>query len=133
MLLNTTLTLNNRNNSHFSIFFSKGTAPSGAHTEPWTFVAINSSKIKEDIREIIEREEELNYMQRMSRQWCADLSPLRTNWEKEYLTVAPWLILLFRKTHSRRQDGARKEHYYHETSAAIAAGFMLAAIQVNDN
>lgn len=51
------------------------------------------SFIKSQIREIIEEEEFVNYKQRMSRQWTTDLTPLKTNHIKEYLTDAPYLII----------------------------------------
>lgn len=74
-----------------------GTAPSGAHTEPWTFCIVEDSSIKLAIRDIIENEEYANYTHRMSRQWTADLTPLQTNHEKPYLTDAPYLILVFKQ------------------------------------
>lgn len=76
-----------------------GTSPSGAHTEPWTFCVIESASIKSAIRDIIEKEEYENYMHRMSRQWTADLTPLKTNHEKSYLTDAPYLILVFKQVY----------------------------------
>ncbi|KAG7310239.1 hypothetical protein JYU34_004797 [Plutella xylostella] len=106
-----------------------GTAPSGAHTEPWTFVVVRDASTKAAIRDIVEEEEELNYSQRMSRQWVADLKPFATRHIKPYLTEAPALLLVFRQTHSFREDGKKKMHYYSEISVAIAAGFILAAIQ----
>jgi hypothetical protein len=54
-----------------------GTAPSGAHTEPWTYVVVSDSELKAEIRDIIEREEEVNYTQRMGSKWVADLGPLK--------------------------------------------------------
>ncbi len=42
-----------------------GTAPSGAHTEPWSYVVVAEKKLKEEIRAIIEEEEEVNYKKRM--------------------------------------------------------------------
>ena len=47
-----------------NIVHTAGTSPSGAHTEPWTFAVIRSSDVKKKVREIIEREEEMNYKQR---------------------------------------------------------------------
>jgi iodotyrosine deiodinase len=41
-----------------------GTAPSGAHTEPWTYVIVSDPKIKKQIRDIVESEEKLNYTRR---------------------------------------------------------------------
>lgn len=108
---------------------SAGTAPSGAHTEPWTFCLIQSDDIKFQIRELIENEEYTNYAQRMSKQWTADLKPLRTNHIKEYLTDAPYIILVFKQTYGLRTDGAKKIHYYNEVSCAISVGILLCALQ----
>lgn len=106
-----------------------GTSPSGAHTEPWTFCVVHTEFVKRQIRDIIEAEEYLNYTQRMARQWRADLAPLRTDHVKEYLTEAPYLILIFKQTHGWRSDGQKQQHYYHEISVAIATGLLLAALQ----
>lgn len=54
-----------------------GTAPSGAHTEPWTFVVVKDPDTKHKIREIIEEEEEINYLKRMGHRWVTDLKKLR--------------------------------------------------------
>lgn len=54
-----------------------GTAPSGAHTEPWTFVAVKDPDMKHKIREIVEEEEEINYLKRMGQRWVTDLTKLR--------------------------------------------------------
>ncbi|CAH1119713.1 unnamed protein product [Phaedon cochleariae] len=112
-----------------NIIKTAGTAPSGAHTEPWTYVLVSSPQTKQTIREIIEEEEEINYTRRMGKVWTTDLKPLRTNWVKEYLTDAPYLILVFRQTYSLRDNGNKKLHYYNEQSVSIATGFLLAAIQ----
>ncbi|XP_055705844.1 iodotyrosine deiodinase [Phlebotomus papatasi] len=106
-----------------------GTGPSGAHTEPWTFCIISDSEIKQQIREIIEQEEYTNYAQRMSRQWTTDLTPLKTNYVKEYLTDAPYLVLVFKQAYSYRADGKKKQHYYNEISVAISVGILLCAFQ----
>ena len=44
---------------------TSGTGPSGAHTQPWTFVLVSNSDTKRQIREIVEDEEEVNYKKRM--------------------------------------------------------------------
>ncbi|XP_045479893.1 iodotyrosine deiodinase 1 [Harmonia axyridis] len=112
----------------YNIIKTAGTAPSGAHTEPWTFVVVESMDIKREIREIIETEEETNYKKRMGKKWTTDLKPLRTNWIKEYLTEAPYLILVFKQSYGLKPDGTKKNHYYNEQSLSIAVGFLLAAI-----
>lgn len=106
-----------------------GTAPSGAHTEPWTFCVVSNFEIKQQIRSIIEAEEELNYAQRMHRQWTTDLKPLKTDHIKEYLTTAPYLILIFKQIYGHNANGSKKQHYYNEISVSIAAGILLCALQ----
>ena len=41
-------------------------APSGAHCQPWTFVAISNPRLKGEIRRAAEGEERENYEHRMS-------------------------------------------------------------------
>ncbi|XP_053984306.1 iodotyrosine deiodinase isoform X1 [Hylaeus volcanicus] len=121
-----------RNYIHSTVYISKsvlGTAPSGAHTEPWTFVAVSSQKVKEQIRCVVETEEEINYKQRMGVKWTTDLLPLKTNWIKEYLTTAPYLLLVFKQTYGILPNGKKKVHYYNEISTSIACGILLTAIQ----
>lgn len=76
-----------------------GTSPSGAHTEPWTYCVVSDNDLKLCIREIVENEELRNYTKRMSREWVTDLKPLKTNYVKEYLTDAPYLVLIFKQTY----------------------------------
>lgn len=66
----------------------------------------------------------------MGKTWTTDLKPLRTSWVKEYLTEAPYLILVFKQTHSFKPDGQKRLHYYNEQSVALSAGILLAAIHV---
>nr|CAI5867853.1 unnamed protein product [Callosobruchus analis] len=112
----------------YNIIKTAGTAPSGAHTQPWTYVVVSSQEMKQNIREIIEDEEETNYKKRMGKVWTTDLKPLKTNWIKEYLTEAPYLILIFKQIYSYRENGKKKLHYYNEQSVSISAGILLAAI-----
>ncbi|RWS28942.1 iodotyrosine dehalogenase 1-like protein [Leptotrombidium deliense] len=111
-----------------NIIRTAGTAPSGAHTEPWTFVVVSDNEIKELLRNIIEEEEEINYRKRMGAQWTTDLKCLRTDHIKEYLTTAPYLILVFKQIYRIESNGRRINHYYNEISTAIAAGILLTAI-----
>lgn len=106
-----------------------GTAPSGAHTEPWTFCVIEELAMKQSVREIVEHEEEINYSTRMHAQWVTDLRPLQTNAMKPYLSDGPYLILIFKQTHGLTADGRKKLHYYNEISTSIAAGILLCALQ----
>nr|XP_012229143.1 PREDICTED: iodotyrosine dehalogenase 1 [Linepithema humile]XP_012229144.1 PREDICTED: iodotyrosine dehalogenase 1 [Linepithema humile]XP_012229145.1 PREDICTED: iodotyrosine dehalogenase 1 [Linepithema humile]XP_012229146.1 PREDICTED: iodotyrosine dehalogenase 1 [Linepithema humile]XP_012229147.1 PREDICTED: iodotyrosine dehalogenase 1 [Linepithema humile]XP_012229148.1 PREDICTED: iodotyrosine dehalogenase 1 [Linepithema humile]XP_012229149.1 PREDICTED: iodotyrosine dehalogenase 1 [Linepithem len=111
------------------IIRTAGTAPSGAHTEPWSFVVVSNPTVKSKIRSIVEQEEEINYKKRMGVKWTTDLSPLKTDWIKEYLTVAPYLILVFKQTYGTLPNGKKKIHYYHEMSVSIACGILITAIQ----
>ncbi|KAG8583516.1 hypothetical protein GDO81_008451 [Engystomops pustulosus] len=106
-----------------------GTSPSGAHTEPWTFVVVEDPEVKHKIREIIEEEEEINYRKRMGDKWVNDLKRLKTNWVKEYLDTAPYLILIFKQVYGIISNTKKRTHYYNEISVSIACGILLAAIQ----
>ncbi|XP_075162609.1 iodotyrosine deiodinase [Haematobia irritans] len=106
-----------------------GTSPSGAHTEPWTFCVVRSAGLKQSIRDIIQNEEEINYTQRMHKQWTTDLRPLKTNHIKPYLTNAPYLILVFKQIYGMTKYGTRKQHYYNEISVSISVGILLCALQ----
>ncbi|XP_046400720.1 iodotyrosine deiodinase 1 [Ischnura elegans] len=111
-----------------NVIKTAGTGPSGAHTEPWTFVVVSDPEVKQKIRQIIEDEEEINYKKRMGVQWTTDLKPLRTNWIKEYLTEAPYIILVFKQMYGIKPDGGKKIHYYNEMSTAMASGILLTAV-----
>ncbi|KAM6185716.1 iodotyrosine deiodinase 1 [Rhynchocyon petersi] len=112
-----------------NVIKAAGTAPSGAHTEPWTFVVVKDPGVKHAIREIIEEEEEINYKKRMSERWVMDLKKLRTNWIKEYLDTAPVLILVFKQVYGLAANGKKVVHYYNEISVSISCGLLLAALQ----
>nr|XP_025036417.1 iodotyrosine deiodinase 1 isoform X4 [Pelodiscus sinensis] len=112
-----------------NVIKAAGTSPSGAHTEPWTFVVVEDPELKHKIREIIEEEEEINYKKRMGDRWVNDLKRLRTNWIKEYLDTAPYLILIFKQVYGMLPNGQKKTHYYNEISVSIACGILLAALQ----
>uniref|UniRef100_A0A8C9AFR5 Iodotyrosine deiodinase 1 n=1 Tax=Prolemur simus TaxID=1328070 RepID=A0A8C9AFR5_PROSS len=114
-----------------NVIKAAGTAPSGAHTEPWTFVVVKDPDVKHEIRKIVEEEEEINYMKRMGHRWVTDLKKLRTNWIKDYLDSAPVLILIFKQVHGFAANGKKTVHYYNEISVSIACGILLAALQVH--
>ena len=105
-----------------------GTAPSGAHLQPWTFVAISSQSLKEKIRNAAEEEERKTYSQRMPDAWKEVLDPLGTDAIKEHLTDAPWVIVLFRQSKRLRQNGEWGPTYYSTESCGIAAGLLIHAI-----
>jgi len=106
------------------LILAAGTAPSGAHKQPWTFVAVSDPALKSRIREAAEAEEKEFYSGRASESWLRDLAPLGTDWQKPFLEEAPWLIVVFRQAHA--PDGSK--HYYTQESVGIACGLLLAAI-----
>ncbi|MFT7170662.1 MAG: iodotyrosine deiodinase, partial [Paracoccaceae bacterium] len=107
---------------------SAGTAPSGAHKQPWTFALITDPAIKTKIREAAEEEERENYGRRMNEEWLDDLRPFKTDAEKAFLELAPALIVLFRHAWEIQEDGERGQNYYTQESVGIAAGMLLAAL-----
>jgi len=94
-----------------------GTAPSGANKQPWRFLCVQDPALKREIRLGAEEEEREFYGRRASKRWLLDLEPLGTDANKEYLEVAPWLIVVM------RLDRA----YYGQESVGIAVGLLLAA------
>ncbi|MBW3655469.1 MAG: nitroreductase family protein, partial [Gemmatimonadetes bacterium] len=76
-----------------------GTAPSGAHQQPWTFVVVGDAEMKRKMREAAEEEERVNYGGRMPPEWLQALAPLGTDAVKEHITTAPWVVVLFRQRH----------------------------------
>lgn len=104
------------------------TAPSGAHMQPWTFVAVSDADTKRRIREAAEAEERASYGGRMSDEWLEALAPLGTDWRKPFLETAPWLVVLFAQRWGLRPDGSKRKHYYVQESCGIAAGLFIAAL-----
>ncbi len=105
-----------------------GTAPSGAHLQPWTFVAISSQELKQKIREAAEAEERKTYQDRMPDAWREVLQPLGTDAIKEHLTDAPWVVVLFRQSKRLRPNGEWGPTYYSSESCGIAAGMFIHAV-----
>jgi iodotyrosine deiodinase len=106
------------------IILTASSAPSGAHKQPWTFCAVQNPAIKSAIRQAAEKEEYESYQNRMTDEWLADLKPLGTDWQKPFLEIAPWLIVMFSQTTA----ADKSKHYYVQESCGIAAGFLIAAI-----
>lgn len=110
------------------IIETASTAPSGAHKQPWTFCAVSSPAIKTEIRKAAEEEEYTNYHGRMSESWLKDLAIFETDWNKPFLEIAPWLIIVFKQTYGLGKDGEKLKNYYVNESVGLAAGFLLTAI-----
>lgn len=111
-----------------NIILSASTAPSGAHKQPWTFCAISSAKLKSEIRKAAEKEEYDSYNGRMPEEWLKDLLPLQTDWHKEFLEIAPWLIIVFKHSYGVGEQGEKLTNYYVQESVGLACGFLLSAI-----
>ena len=104
-----------------------GTSPSGAHQQPWTFVAVSNAVFKRKIREAAEAAEYDFYHGRAPQEWLDALAPLGTDEHKTHLTDAPWVVVLFRHAHGPADEGKRT-YYYTQESCGIAAGFFIAAV-----
>lgn len=113
-----------------NIVMTAASAPSGAHKQPWTFCVIRDPDIKAKIKEAAEKEEFENYHGRMSEEWLKDLEKFDTDWHKDFLTTAPYLIVIFRKVYDIENDGSKSKNYYVSESVGIAAGFLIAAIHM---
>lgn len=114
-----------------------GTAPSGAHQQPWHFCVVRDPATKAAIRTVVEREEQLNYDKRMKQSWKNDLEPIFRNSalhqggliEKPYLTQAPCLVVVTELTHGIHPDtGERLTHHYVKEGVGIAVGLFLSAL-----
>ena len=124
------------------ILLTASTAPSGAHKQPWTFCVVSDAAIKKQIRVAAEKEEFDSYNGRMPEEWLKDLRPLQTDWKKEFLETAPYLIIIFKRSYELRtksdgdprkvgagsQTSYKHQNYYVTESCGITCGFLLAAI-----
>ena len=107
-------------------------APSGANRQPWKFVVVRDPAVKREIRLAAEKEEHENYHGRMTEEWLRALAPLQTDWHKEFLEIAPALIVVFKEDYGIDADGRHAPHYYVNESVGIACGFLLAALTAAD-
>ena len=107
---------------------SGSTAPSGAHLQPWTWVAIRQADLQQKIREAAEAEERKTYDERMPEAWAEVLAPLGTDAVKPHLTDAPWVVILFRQKKRQRPNGEWGPTYYSLESCGIAAGMFIQAV-----
>ena len=103
-------------------------APSGANKEPWFFSIVKDNKIKKEIRIAAEKEEKSFYTQRAPQSWLDDLNKFGTYLNKEFLEIAPYIIVVFKQIYDL-SNGQKYKNYYVNESVGIACGFLLAAIQ----
>ncbi len=107
-----------------------GTAPSGAHQQPWTFVVVDDADLKRRIRIAAEEAEREFYDRLAPPDWLDALQPLGTDFVKQHLTDAPYLIAVFEQAYGLGADGAKHKHYYAKESVGIAVGLLLASLHV---
>jgi len=104
-----------------------GSAPSGAHQQPWTFVVVSDTDLKREIRAAAEREEQAFYERRASREWLRAIQAIGTDWRKPHIEDAPCVIVVFAQTYGL-EGGRKRKHYYVQESVGIAVGLLLASL-----
>lgn len=105
-----------------------GSAPSGANMQPWSFVVVADPATKRRIREAAEKTEHEFYHGKAPNEWLDALSPLGTDEQKQFLEVAPYLIVIFAQTYGVLAGGRKRRHYYVRNSVGIATGILITAI-----
>ncbi len=105
-----------------------GTAPSGAHMQPWHFAVVSDPEVKRRMREAAEQVEREFYGDRAPEEWLEALAPLGTDEHKPFLEIAPYLIVIFAQPYRLLPDGRRIKHYYVNQSVGIAAGMLITAL-----
>ena len=110
-----------------NIVSAAASAPSGANKEPWFFSIVRDPDVKHKIRLGAEKEEKLFYTQKAPKYWLKDLNKFGTDWHKEFLEEAPFLIVVFKQIYDLNNNVKYKNYYVNE-SVGIACGFLLTAI-----
>lgn len=110
------------------LIMTGSTAPSGANKQPWTFCLISNKELKSKLRNAAEEEEKKSYDGRMSEEWLKDLAPLGTDWVKEFIDEAPWIVIIMKRVYEFNDDGSKHNNYYVSESVGLAAGFFLMAV-----
>jgi iodotyrosine deiodinase len=108
-----------------------GTAPSGAHQQPWTFAVVSDPELKARLRTAAEVEERDFYDRRATEEWKRAIEPIGTDWVKTHITDAPYVIVVFEQAWRPGPEGEKLKHYYVRESVGIAVGYLLAALQVS--
>jgi iodotyrosine deiodinase len=105
-----------------------GAAPSGANMQPWRFVVASNPGVRHQIRLRAEQEEREFYQHRASPEWLAALEPLGTEEDKPFLEVAPYIIVIFARSHGVLSDGRIVKIYYVTESVGIVTGILITAL-----
>ena len=105
-----------------------GTAPNGANHQPWHFAVIESPDIKKKIRDAAEEEERNFYEGKAGDDWLDALAPIGTDADKDFLEIAPYLIVVFGQRKGGIEPGDMKQNYYVTESVGLACGLLLTAL-----
>ncbi len=106
-----------------TIIMAAGTAPSGAHKQPWRFIAISNPELKKKVRIEIEKVETEFYEKKASDRWLDDLEEFATTPDKSYLDTVPWIIVVM----ALRTTDDGEQVYYLNESVGLATGLLLTA------
>lgn len=107
-----------------------GTAPSGAHRQPWTFVVVDDPGLKRRIRIAAEEEERESYHNRFPPEWLEALAPLGTDEHKPFLETVPYIVVVFKESFGRGETGSKVTNYYVNESVGIACGLFITALHL---
>ena len=110
-----------------NIVSTAASAPSGANKEPWHFTIVQDQDVKHKIRIAAEIEEKAFYTHKAPERWLSDLNKFGTDWHKEFLEIAPYLIIIFKQVYDLN-NGKKFKNYYVNESVGIACGILLTAI-----
>jgi len=61
-------------------------------------------------------------------EWLEALAVLGTDWNKEFLEHAPFLVIVFKESYGVASNGQKVNNYYVNESVGIACGLFIAAL-----
>ncbi|MFY7910372.1 MAG: nitroreductase family protein [Emticicia sp.] len=108
-----------------NLVMAASTAPSGANKQPWTFCVVSSPELKRQIRFAAEEEERISYESRMSEEWKQDLIPFATDWQKPFLEIAPYLIIVFKRAYEFEVGGKKHRTIMSMSRSGLRVDFCL--------
>lgn len=111
-----------------SCILAAGTAPNGANQQPWHFAVVSDPEIKSRIREAAEKEEQEFYGGKAPQAWLDALEQFGTDAHKPFLETAPYLVVIFSRSHEVGKDGDVVKQYYSNESTGIATGMLITAL-----
>ena len=50
-----------------------------------------------------------SYNNRMSEEWLKDLAALQTDWQKPFLEIAPYLIIVFKRSYKYKEVNKKRQ------------------------